>query len=321
MATTLAEHVSLDKVDGHYVSRHLPQRMGNAAPIAYGGYAISLGIHAACKTAPAGFHLYSAMGNYLQAVNTEIKLICTPVQLRLTRNFVTYRVAIEQEHPSTGQRRLCMELLADFHKDEPSLLTHSARPTRAYSHWKDCKEFDAIMEDDWVKPGKISEGQHQGFKTLFDLKRDLFENRACPEGLATQNLMGLAKNAQTSQDGLLPAEKASADWLRVKHPLPTEGEQVASLAWIMDGMLSFLPLSHNHLYFDDAGACSSLDFALRFFSPRPTLEEWHLRELVNHRAGHGRTYSESRLWDDQGNLIASMTQQSILRVPAKAAKI
>jgi acyl-CoA thioesterase len=81
MASTLAEHVSLDKTGDHYVSLHIPQRMGNLAPIAYGGYAIALGIHAACKAAPNGFHLYSAMGHFLRAVSTDANLICTPVEL------------------------------------------------------------------------------------------------------------------------------------------------------------------------------------------------------------------------------------------------
>ncbi|KAJ5385524.1 hypothetical protein N7517_003435 [Penicillium concentricum] len=319
MATTLAEHVSQQKIHDHYVSTHLPQKMGNLAPIAYGGYAIALAIHAACKTAPSGFHLYSAFGHYLRAVNTENNLICTPVQLRQSKSFVTYRVAVEQNDPSTGRRNLCMELLADFHRDEPSLLTFSDQPTRSYSHWRDCVPWDRLVED-WLKAGKIAEPQFKAFNTLFGLSRDLYEGRPCPEGIIAQNLMGMAKTVKTSQEGLSPTAKSSADWFRVKHPLQTEGEQMASLGFILDGILSFLPLTHNHMSFEDAGACSSLDFALRIFTP-PKVDEWHLREVINHRAGHGRTYSESKMWDEAGNLVASMTQQSILRVPAKAANL
>jgi len=318
MATTLAQHVSLDKVHDHYISTHLPQRMGNSAPIAYGGYAIALAIHAACKTAPDRFHLYSAMGHYLRAVSTEENLLFTPIQLRKTKNFVTYRVAVEQRFPDSGELRLCMELLADFHKDEPSVLEYSARPTRKYSHWRDCVSWEDLVEKDWVTPGRISKAQAKVFNTLFGLSRDILENRPCPEGVTSQNLLGLAKNAETTQDELSPTAKSSGDWIRAKHPLQTEGEQIASLGFIMDGALSFLPLAHNHMFFHDVSACSSLDFALRIFSPQPTMEEWHLREVVSHRAGHGRTYSESKLWDERGELVASMTQQCILRVPNRA---
>ena len=55
-----------------------------------------------------------------------------------------------------------------------------------------------------------------------------------------------------------------------------------SLGFIVDGMLSFLPLTHNHLFFDDAAACSSLDFALRNFSPSIKMNDWHLREFISH---------------------------------------
>lgn len=320
MATTLAEHVSLQKVHDHYVSTHLPQKMGNLAPIAYGGYAIAFAIHAACNTTPDGFHLYSVFGHYLRPASTEANLICTPVKLRQSKSFVTYRVAVEQKDPSTGRLHLCMELLADFHRDEPSLLTFSSEPTKNYSHWRDCVPSDRLVED-WAKAGKISESQFKAFNTLFGLSRDVYEGRLCPEGVTAQNLMGMAKTVKTTQEELSPTAKSSGDWLRVKHPLQTEGEQMASLGFVMDGVLAFLPLAHNHMFFEDAGACSSLDFALRIFTPRPKMDEWHLREIINHHAGNGRTYSESKLWDEGGNLVASMTQQSILRVPAKGAKI
>lgn len=320
MATTLAEHISLQELHDRYVSTHLPQKMGNSAPIAYGGYAIALAIHAAYKTTPDGFHLHSALGHYLRPVSTEINLICTPVKLRQSKSFVTYRVAVEQNDPSTGQPHLCMELLADFHRDEPSVLAFSSKPTRSYSHWRDCVPWDRLVED-WVKAEKISEPHSRAFNTLFGLSRGLYEGRPCPEGVTAQNLMGMAKTIKTSQEELSPTEKSSADWFRVKHPLRTEGEQIASLGFIMDGILSFLPLAHNHMFFDDVGVCSSLDFALRIFTPRPKMDEWHLREVLNHHAGNGRTYSESKLWDEGGNLVASMTQQSILRVPAKASRM
>ena len=81
----------------------------------------------------------------------------------------------------------------------------------------------------------------------------------------------------------------------------------------MDGALSFLPLAHNAMFLDDAGACSSLEFAFRLFDTDLDLTRWHLREMKTVTGGNGRTYSESRLWDSEGNMVANMTQQSILR--------
>ncbi|KAE8374390.1 thioesterase-like superfamily-domain-containing protein [Aspergillus bertholletiae] len=320
MATTLAKHISVQKGEDHYVSTYLPQRMGNSAPIGYGGYAISLAIHAAYKEAPEGFHLHSAFGHYLRATSTETNIICRPVQLRKTKSFATYRVEVEQKIESTGESRLCMVVLADFHKDEPALLNYSAPPTRSYSHWQHCVPWDQMLVDD-MKTGKMTEQHSKMFTKLFGLSRNLYEGRPCPEGITSQNLMGLLKSVKSNQDDLPVTKKSSADWLRVKHPLPTEGEQMAGLGFMMDGLLSFLPLVHNHLFFDDVDACSSLDFALRIYSPCIKLDDWHLREVTSSRAGHGRTYSESKLWDEKGNLVACMSQQSILRVPSNKAKI
>ncbi|GAB1191978.1 hypothetical protein APSETT444_001162 [Aspergillus pseudonomiae] len=320
MASTLAEHISIHKVRDHYVSTYLPQRMGNSAPIGYGGYAISLAIHAAYKSSPEGFHLYSAFGHFLRATSTEMNIICTPIQLRKTKSFATYRVTVEQQTEPNGASRLCMELLADFHKDEPAVLTYTTQPTRAYSHWQDCVPWDQILVNN-VTAGKITAEQSELFNKLFGLSRNLYEGRPCPEGITSQNLMGLLKSVESSQDDLPVTEKTSADWLRVKHPLQTEGEHVASLGFMMDGLLSFLPLVHSHLFFEDVDACSSLDFALRVFSPSAKVDDWHLREASSSRAGHGRTYSESKLWDEEGNLVACMSQQSILRVPFNKPKM
>jgi acyl-CoA thioesterase len=90
---------------------------------------------------------------------------------------------------------------------------------------------------------------------------------------------------------------------------------------MMDGFLSFLPLAHNRMFLDDAAACSSLDFALRLFVVDLKVDDWNLREMKTVCGGNGRTYTEGRLWDQQGKLIASMTQQAVLRpkqnVPAR----
>jgi len=81
-----------------------------------------------------------------------------------------------------------------------------------------------------------------------------------------------------------------------------------------------MPLSHNHQFLDDSGACSSLDFALRVFTNDLDMSKWHYREMNTITGGNGRTFSEARLWDNKGSerrMVALMTQQAILRPPAK----
>lgn len=90
---------------------------------------------------------------------------------------------------------------------------------------------------------------------------------------------------------------------------------------MVDGAIAFLPLSFNHLFFDDVSAVSSLDFALRIFQNGKEdaveggldVNKWHLREMNTATASEGRSYSESWVWDEQGRAVACMSQQSILR--------
>ena len=312
---TLAHHIAVEKKgENLYATQRPPERMGNAAPIAYGGYAIAAAIHSAYLAAPDGFHLYSVLGHYLRPASIDQKLFCRVTETRRSANFVTYSISLEQPHQN-GEMRSCAQVLADFHKQEPSILTYSAKPSREYSHWSNCLAWGDKLSKE-ARPD-----QEAAYRQMFGLAERLYELRPCPEGISSQNMMGYLKTFKTTQDHLSPESKSSADWFRVHGPLSTAGEQMGSLGFILDGHLSFLPLTQNHLFLDDAGACSSLDFALRIFTPNVKLSEWHLRELLSHSSANGRTYSESRVWAEDGTMVASMSQQSILRVPNQKAKI
>ena len=155
---------------------------------------------------------------------------------------------------------------------------------------------------------------------MFHMLLSFFETRPCIGGVSGQNLAGAAKHVETTQDHLPITSKVSAEWQRATQPLPNQDEQAAALAFLMDGGLSFLPLIHDHRFLEDAGACSSLDFALRIFVPVININQWHLKERKVIAADAGRTYSESRLWNQNGGMVASMTQQCILRPkPLRAA--
>lgn len=95
---------------------------------------------------------------------------------------------------------------------------------------------------------------------------------------------------------------------------------MSALAFVLDGALSFTPMAHSGLWFEYVGVASTLDFAMRLFVPDVDLSHWHLRERNTLAAAAGRQYSESRMWDQKGKLVASMTQQSILRPRSETLK-
>jgi acyl-CoA thioesterase II len=319
MAITLQEQIAIEEVSpGYYISKTFAERMGNVLPIAYGGCTIGIATHAAYATVPPSHTLYSLVGHFLGPASTTEKYHCAVHTTRNTKTFATRRVEVSQIQPD-GKKRVCMELLADFQVEEPALFTYSAPPLQKYSG-PDQSQTTNTLAEAAVAEGKMTQARADAFRRTFMLMERYFDTRHCPEGVSGQNLLGNLKANATTQDHLPITEKTSGDWVRTLAPLPTPGERAAAVAFLLDGAVSFVPLTHNHMWLDDAGACSTLDFAMRVFTPDIKTDRWHLREKTTTAAGSGRTYSEARLWDEKGIIVASMSQQCIMR-PKPAAKV
>lgn len=303
-----------------YISLSNPSQMGNRNKIAYGGCALANLIHAAYTSLPSPkYHLYSALGNYLGPTQIDRKIICTVHPFRTTRTFYTCRVEARQVQ-NDGTERAVMMALLDFQVSEPALLTYSAPPTGpptgTYSHYSSVPDA-AEQRAQKIKAGTLEASAQKMSTQTLGLMARFWEQRPCPEGLWSQNACGMDKKAVTSQDHLPLTAKTSGDWYRLRETASADcpGTHFAAMGWLMDAALSFIPLTHNHQFLDDAGACSSLDFALRFFVSGDQLDagKWHFREMKTINGAGGRTYSEAQLWDEKGDMVASMTQQSILR--------
>ncbi|KAL4994266.1 thioesterase-like superfamily-domain-containing protein [Aspergillus recurvatus] len=314
IARTLDEHISVKSISaGTFQARFNPERQGNTASYSYGGCALGIGVQAAYQTAPEGYTLYSVTGSFLAPVLTDSKVICSVRRLRDTRTFATRQVEISQVQNSTT--RLCVIMLADFHKKEKeSLLGYSSPPDHIYSKPESCLTPQEIGHK-MVQQGTITDESLSLYNTLFGLMARFFETRQAPEGVSAHNLNGMAKDQpQPSHQARLPlTAKTSADWFRCRTPLSTRSDHYAGLAWMLDAYLTFTPLTHNGMFLDDAAACATLDFAIRILCDEFDLCRWMLREIKTVAGGEGRTYTESRVWNEEGRLVASMSQQSILR--------
>lgn len=319
----MAEQIAVEQTSANvFVSKILPQRMGNALPIAYGGCAAGIAVHSACKTVPPNFHIYSILGAFHGPTQVDRKINCTVTRTRDTKTFVTRRVAASQTQDD-GSERTCLEIFVDFHVLEPAFFEYSAPPSISYGEGPTDSKHTADMfevAETLVRKGDLSRPVAEKHQKIFAMTDALFETRQCVDGVSGQNLMGVAKQVKTTQDHLNMTEKTSAEWLKTRALLKDEHENMAALAFIMDGALSFLPLNNDHKNLEDAGPCTTLDFALRVMRPGIKMDRWHLRERKAIAAAVGRTYAESRLWDEEGNLVAIESQSCILRPPGKAKK-
>lgn len=320
---TLAQQLAVEAVadsQDTFTSIESPKRLGNAQPIAYGGCTAGWAVHSACKTLPSPkFHICNVMGAFHGPTRIDRQVFCRVTRTRDTKTFATRRVVAYQIQDDSTQRT-CLDIFVDFHVLEPELLRYSAIPTRKYGTGPTDPESTASyteLAERLVRQGHLEAAAVDGQKNMFAMAEAFMETRQCLDGVSGQNLMGYAKHVKTTQDHLPIADRTSAEYFRARQPLTGEAENAAALTFIMDGALSFLPLNLNNMNFADAGACSTLDFALRIMSPTLAMQKWHLRERKTIGAAVGRSYSESRLWDEDGNLVAVETQNCIIRPPPK----
>ncbi|KAL1853643.1 hypothetical protein VTK73DRAFT_8912 [Phialemonium thermophilum] len=322
MAANIAEFLAVDATEpDHFVTRFDAERMGNPF-VAYGGCSIGAAIQSAYQTVVDGHILYSVLGTYTAPAQADCKLFCSVRRLRSTRNFSTRQVEVTQKLDD-GSTRLCMVVLADFHAKEPaSHLDYSAPPSKAFSPPEECRSPVEIGED-LVRRGTLSQDVFDGYRATFGLQIRFFESRFPREGTWGHNLTGAARGVETGQEDLPIWDKTSADWFKSKQPIPPArpSDHFAALGFVLDGALPFVPLIHNGQYITDAAACASLEFALRFFVTEVDANQWFLREVKTCAGGDGRSYSEARVWDRSGKMVASMTQQSILRPKKKPASL
>lgn len=321
-AATLSDQTAVEQVGpDEFVSRNLPGRFGNATPIAYGGCTSGIATRAACATVPEGYYVYTVLGTFLGPTSTDVKLHLTVERTRDTKTFATRRVVARQTLPD-GRTRTCLDMLADFHAREPAtLLAYSPAPTfdrRRGEGPEDSPTVDELTQQA-VRDGLVTDKSVLRTAAMFKGHEVHFDARTCARGMSGQNLVGVLSRKPTSWDALPVTDRVSGDWSRARVPLRDPGERAAALMFMLDGGLPFIALTHNHLWFSDAGANSTLDFAVRWFAPDVDLTRWHLRERKTIVAGHGRSFNEGRLFDEEGNLVVSATQQCILR-PRPAAK-
>ncbi|KAF2102155.1 hypothetical protein NA57DRAFT_64730 [Rhizodiscina lignyota] len=321
----IADHLDVkpSSLPGHYESVSTGNKRGAKDASAYGGWSIGVGVRAAfaslstAKYPSQNYHLYSAVGNFLGPALGGEKALCAVRSIRDTRTFATRLVEVKQQ--VRGEVRTVMTILCDFQAEENGVdLVYSAPPRGTYAHWSKIEPVDERRET-LLKKGIVTEEEAKFHASALRMIYHYFDNRPCPEGIFGQNLSGLASHVKTTQDHLPMTQKTTADWFRVRDGkaggLSTPAEHVGAVAFLMDCFLAFSPLVFTHRSFFDAAAVGSIDFAFRLFERNDKIDfsQWHLREVVTVAAAEGRTYSEARLWNEDGKIIANMTQQSILR--------
>ncbi|MFC9963370.1 acyl-CoA thioesterase [Nocardia sp. JW2] len=104
-------------------------------------------------------------------------------------------------------------------------------------------------------------------------------------------------------------------WFRYRHPLPDDPMfHVCTLAYMSDmTLLGSSKVTHPGVPTQDA----SLDHAMWFLRPFRA-DEWLLYDQSSPSAGFGRALTGGRIWDREGNLVAAVVQEGLIRTPREA---
>lgn len=332
-----------------------PGRAGNQLPIAYGGCTSGTAVVAAGQTmdlSKGRYVPYSVTGYFLGPASLDYKFECHVTPLRDTRSFITRNVVVKQQTPKGP--RSCLVLTIDFISSPFSTAekleafrkknVDPATTNTLFNYQVDSRLF---IKPDTLPPakdevlamlqrGEIDESVFAMHEEFLGLWYRYFEGRSPPDSVLTQKVMGF-KAGGTSQDYLPVTERRAADWFRPRSKLPpVDGSehiieprtedmlpisstilQAAVCVFALDGVLAFVPISMNNRLGFEAGNASSLDFAVRFHSDIIDMSKWHMREVKTIASGWSRTFSEAYLFDEDAKLVASTTQQCVMR-PAQA---
>lgn len=333
-----------------FVSCSTPEKMGNPADIAYGGCVQALSVIAAFKSIDIrkellNFEIHSLLGTYLGPTLADRKVKLTVTDVRNTRSFAT-RFVVASQRLNDGSERSTFVATIDFtapNKIDTSkagvpFTRYSRRPKMQYAPPEQLPSMrDIVLRK--VQEGKVNRAAADYLENVvFALGTKTITNVFPPQGLHAQNVMGLDPLAESEQHSAALPDRFSVDWTKSRQDLcsPPPPPSVSSLqptnytdvgaplsvssasanaafvAFLMDGALSFIPLTFSRMSLADASAVSSLDCALRYHAVAD-MNDFHLREMQTVQGNECRTYAEAFLWDRNQNLVASMTQACVLR--------
>lgn len=250
----------------------------------FGGQTIAQALVAAQRTVAADRHVHSLHGYFMRPGDIKVPIVYQVDRIRDGGSFTTRRVVAIQH----GQAIFSLE--ASFQVDEEGLEHQFAIP-------------DGI-------PGP------EGLKN----HHELLENAShVPEAIrrfwAKERPLELRPvdiRHYESRDKLPPRQNV---WIKLTEKAPDDrGLRSALLAYLSDmTLLDTSTFAHGRGVFDPDIQAASLDHAMWFHRPH-ALDDWLLYSLDSPSSSGSRGFSRGELFARDGTLIASVTQEGLLRL-------
>ncbi|MFD5600523.1 acyl-CoA thioesterase [Leucobacter sp. NPDC058333] len=249
----------------------------------FGGQVLGQAIAAAGSTVPKDREIHSMHGYFLRPGDADAHMTFEVDRLRDGRSFSTRRVQAYQH----GEAR--MSMIASFQTDDPGLehqeqldLSDVADPDSLPTIWEKYSHLSGHGRASWV------------LERPFDFRY-----------VESDIMLEVAERTSTQRV-----------WMRSREPFDASPLlHAAALAFGSDYLL-LEPVARMHgiPWATPGMRAASLDHAMWFHRPF-RVDEWLLYELDSPTAQGGRGLAHGRFFDRSGNHVASVTQESMIRLP------
>lgn len=248
----------------------------------FGGQVLSQALRAAYHTVQ-GRHVHSVHGYFMRAGNAALPVLYEVDRIRDGRSFTTRRVVAIQEGKAIFSMSVSFQI-------EESGFEHAASMPNVPPPEE--------LEDDRIVVSRLT-GEQPNLSPM--------AGRARP--FETRSVFELGSPAWEEERLWNPV------WIRFAAPLP-EDDAVLSrclLAYASDmGLVSTTVLPHARSLARDRFQMASLDHALWIHRPVP-LNEWLLFHKHTSTANGARGLVHAAFYDSAGDLLASVTQEGLVR--------
>ena len=250
----------------------------------YGGQVIGQALVAASRTVPADRQVHSLHGYFLRAGDTEIPILYKVDRIRDGKSFTTRRVvAVQRGHA-------IFTLSISFQIEESGLSHQFPMP--------EAPRPESLLDER-------------------ELRREQAAHWAPEYQAHAETTIAIDLRPVAPQDMLdpKPAEPRQQCWMRSADALPDDPRiHQCVLAYLSDwSLLDTATRPHGISFMQPNLQSASLDHAM-WFHRRFRADEWLLYEQDSPNASGARGFNRGLIYNQAGLLVASTTQEGLIRV-------
>ena len=278
--------------DDAFTGRMQPDGIGRV----FGGQVIAQALQAAQATAPDGLEAHSLHAYFLRGGKEGVDIDYATARDFDGRSFANRRVVASQTDED-GKPRPILNLTASFQRPE-----------------------DGLAHDDLTMPDVTPP---EDLKSDMEMRHKLVESAGDKMSEAQRNLVLRPRPIDMRTVDRLhwmnsePREPRAHSWFRTVAPLPSIEENPALhravIAYASDyTLLGTSALPHGLSWMRGELVGASLDHAIWFHRPARA-DEWLLYATDAPWSGGGRGFNRGRIFNRQGELVASVAQEGMMR--------